>query len=351
MSGDLRLRVGMIGCGYQGCNLVNAAKQVAGITVSACADPDLPAAQAVADLAGGAAVYASLADLLEGCHDGCEVDALLIATPHHLLYESSLTAIEAGKHLLVEKPCGMDEKELRRIEDAAARYGICYMAGYSLRFIPLWQKVHQLLHEGAVGEICSLTGAFLLSPMDAGWLASPETGGGPLLYIGSHLVDEILWCVGDRAVEVTAHASYRRDTQAEMMAAFQIRFEHGAAAHCLVTQNGAGFDNNLDIYGSAGRLSVRGGGLFDYAAEIESSVLTAYTAPTTLHVRPSGDIRMTMHTAQLAEFAEAVAEARRPAVTMSDARSVLAILDAVRRSAHTGAAVRVESYESTVRGF
>ena len=337
-----RLRVGVVGCGYQGTNLINAAKQVPAIEITACADPDEPVARSAAQLAGAAAVFASVHDLLENC----DVDALLIATPHHVLYETSLAGIEADKHLLVEKPCGMDEKEICQIEEAVARQGICYMAGYSVRFVPLWQKVHQLLREGAVGEIRSLTGVFLIWPMSKGWTAVPETGGGPLLFVGSHLVDEILWCVGDSPVEVMAHATYRGDTRAEELATFQIRFERGAVALCLVAQNGAAMTNNVDIYGSAGRLSVRGGGLFDYNAEIESSALAAYSAPTSLRVRPFGDIRTTKHSAQLGEFARAIAESRQPAVTIGDARLALAVMDAVHRSARSGAPVRIEGVKS-----
>lgn len=344
--GKARLRVGVVGCGYQGGHLINAAKQVPAIDIKACADPDEAAAIAAAQLAGGAAVFKSVHDLLQSC----EVDALLIATPHHVLYETSLAAVQAGKHILVEKPCGMDEREICQIEEAAARQGICYMAGYSLRFVPLWQKVHQLLREGAVGEIRSLTGVFLMRPLSEGWTAMPQTGGGPLLYVGSHLVDEILWCVGDRPVEVMAHATYRGDTRAEELAAFQIRFLRGAVALCLVAQNGAAMTNNVDIYGSAGRLSVRGGGLFDYTAEIESNALEVYSTPTSLRVRPFGDIRVTKHSAQLAELAGAIAEARSPAVTIGDARLVLAVLDAVQRSARAGAPVRIESPELVARG-
>jgi predicted dehydrogenase len=334
-----RLQVGLVGCGYQGGNLINAARQVPAIAIRACADPDEGAARAAAQMAGGAAVFTSVHDLLQSC----EVDALLVATPHHVLYETSLAGIQAGKHLLVEKPCGMDEKEICQIEEAAARQGICYMAGYSIRFVPIWQKVHQLLREGAVGEIRSLTGVFLIWPMSKGWTAVPETGGGPLLFVGSHLVDEILWCAGDRPVEVMAHVTYRGDTHAEELAAFQIRFARGAVALCLVAQNGAAMTNNLDIYGSAGRLSVRGGGLFDYTAEVESTALPAYSAPTSLRVRPFGDIRNTKHGAQLAEFASAIAESRQPAVTIGEARLALAVMDAVHRSARAGVPVRIET--------
>lgn len=339
MQNNSQLRVGVIGCGYQGRNLVNAANQVDGMQVVACADPDIHAASAVARLASAATPYTSTMELLQQA----EVDALLIATPHHLLYETSLAGLEAGKHLLVEKPCGMDERELRQVEEVASRRRLCYMAGYSIRFVPLWQQVHHLLYAGAAGEVRSICGAFLVGPLDSGWIATPETGGGPLMYVGSHLVDEILWCVNDRPVEVIAQVRYRPDTRAEEWAAFEIHFDRGAVAICLVGQNGVGLANNVDIYGSAGRIGVRGGGLFDYAAEVESKALAAYATPAVLRIRPVDSVRQTKHMAQLTEFSRAIQEKRQPAVTLADARRVLAVLDAVQRSAHTGATVRVDA--------
>jgi hypothetical protein len=58
----------------------------------------------------------------------------MIATPHHVLKESALAAIGQGKHVLAEKPIAVSEREATTLEEAAAQAGICYMAGYSLRF-------------------------------------------------------------------------------------------------------------------------------------------------------------------------------------------------------------------------
>ena len=101
------LRVGIIGCGYQGGILAqtiatgNAGRPIAAWRVVACADPDQAAAARVAAIAGGAATYASTEELL-----GTEVDAVFVATSHDALYECSLAAVQAGKHVMAEKPIG-----------------------------------------------------------------------------------------------------------------------------------------------------------------------------------------------------------------------------------------------------
>ena len=101
------LRVGIVGCGYQGGIMAQSVGAGELFRISACADPVLVAAGRVAALAGGAATFTSVDEMLA---TGA-VDVVFVATPHHVLYESALAAIQAGKHVLAEKPIGMDEKE------------------------------------------------------------------------------------------------------------------------------------------------------------------------------------------------------------------------------------------------
>ena len=220
------LRVGIVGCGYQGSLLAQSIARDTTLQVVACADPDQAAAARVAAISGKAALYASTEEMLQHA----VVDAVLVATSHDALYECALAAIAAGKHVLAEKPIGMDEKEAAQLEEAVARAGVCFMAGYSFRYLAAWQKVHELLQAGAVGAIHTITGCFALGPMSSGWAASPATGGGPLLYVGSHLVDQMLWYLDDDPVEVAANIRYRTDTRADETTTFQIRFARGAVA-------------------------------------------------------------------------------------------------------------------------
>jgi predicted dehydrogenase len=118
------LRVGIVGCGYQGGILARTIIECDAWHIVACADPDQAAAARVAAIAGGAAVYATAEELLRGT----DVDAVFVATSHDALYECSLAAIQAGKHVLAEKPVGMDEKEAAQLEEAVARSNVCFMS-------------------------------------------------------------------------------------------------------------------------------------------------------------------------------------------------------------------------------
>lgn len=328
--------IGIVGCGYQGGILAQAIGRTTSLLVTACADPDHMAAAHVAKLAGNVAVYASIEALLQAA----TVDAVIIATSHDVLYETALVALHAGKHVLAEKPIGMDEKEAAQLETVVEETDLCFMAGYSFRYIAAFQKVHELLQANAVGEILMIAGAIGIDPMSSGWQARPETGGGPLLYYGSHLVDAMLWYVHDDPIVVVADVRYRADTRADETTAFQIQFAHGAMAQGMVTQTAGGFFNNLDMYGRQGRISLRGNGLH-YTIDIVSSVIPAYSQPTTIHIPQVDDLRMLMLAPQLAEFAQAIQEHRQPAITVTDGRRVLKVLDAIIKSDRTGEPVRI----------
>ena len=336
MQDQARLRVGIVGCGYQGGIMAKSIKESHAWQVTACADSKPDAAAEGAAIAGTAAVYPSVDDMLQ--HS--EMDAVIVATSHDALYECSLAAIRAGKHVLTEKPMGMDEKEAAQLEDAVARANITFMAGYSFRYIAAWQKVRELLDAGAVGEIHTIIGNISLGPMSEGWISRPETGGGPLLYVGSHLVDQILWYLGDDPVEVSAHIRYRADTRADETTTFQLLFAKGAVMQGMVSQAGIRFINNVDIFGREGFIGLRGGG-FNYTVEVVSKKLTAYSQPTTLHFPQVPDLRILMHLPQLAEFAQAIREHRQPSCTVTDGRRVLKVLDAIVKSDRARQAMRI----------
>lgn len=325
MTAEQRLRVGLVGCGAHGHSLATALIQSPALQLVACADPDPVAVNRVAVLADQVIPSPSV----EGLLDSTWVDAIVLATPPHYLYETALVAIQAHKHVLAEKPLGIDEKEAIELEEAVRRAGVCYMAGYSFRFCPALQQVQALLQANAVGEIYAMQGSIGVNPLNRGWHASPATGGGPLLYVGSHLVDELLWYLDDEPVEVSAHIRYRTDTQADEIATFTLRFAKGATAQCLVTQAADGFYNNIALYGRAGRISLRGVDYLNYTVEVVSKTLPAYAEPTLIRPRIWGDPKLAMLTAELAEFAEAITERRQPSITVSDGRRVLRVLDAV----------------------
>jgi predicted dehydrogenase len=267
--------------------------------------------------------------------DASDVDGIVIATPHHLLAPTALTAIRAGKHVLVEKPMAMNEQEAKEVEFAAASAGVSCMAGFSFRF-SMMRYVHEIIKEGAVGDIQAITGAIGHGPMNRGWLASPETGGGPLLYVGCHLVDVLLWFMQEEPAGVTAQVHRRTDTGTDDSSAIQLEFSGGRLAQLFVTQAASAFFYELHVYGRSGTIALRGRNFLQFEIEVQSNALDKYREPTVIRPLVQRDNIAMMLVPELEEFARSVDEGRPPAITASDGRRVLRVLDAVVDSARAG---------------
>lgn len=337
MSSNARLAVGIVGCGYQGNLFAQSLADSDQWKIVACADPDGEAASRLARSFGEVAPFSSVTQMLELA----ELDAVVVAPSHDALCESALAAIHAGKHVLLEKPLGLNETQAARLEAALEGSPVCLMAGYSFRYIAAWQKVHELLRAGAVGKPHTLMGAIGVGPMTSGWKANRETGGGPLLYVGSHLVDQMLWYAEDEPVEVSAEIRMAANSGVDETTTFQLKFRGGAVAQGMVTQTAhAGLNSHLGIYGPKGRIALRGAG-FNYGVEVASSALDGLLQPTTFQIPQTEDLRLLMHQPQLAEFAEAIREGRQPSCTLAEGRRVLKVLDAIRSSAESARPVKV----------
>ena len=324
------LRVGLVGCGRHGGALAQGVMRSEQLRLVACADPDVAATRDIGALADGIGRYGSLAELL----GEADVDAVLIATPHDQLAPLSLSAIRAGKHVLVEKPMALDESEAREVEFAAASAGVTCMVGYSFRY-GMASYVSDLLAQGAVGDLRAITGSIGLPPLDSGWVARPESGGGPLLYVGCHLIDLALWFLAEEPTSVWASVRERAGTGVDDTSAIQLAFSDDRVAQFLVTQSAAGFFYELQVIGRSGWITLRGRNFTQFEIEVLSDEVAAWREPTLIRPNMQGDHITSMLMPELAEFAQAVAEGRPPGVTASDGRRVLRVLDAVRESGHT----------------
>jgi predicted dehydrogenase len=330
------LRLGLAGCGYQGRQLASAASLSPALCIVACADPDLVAAERTTELAKDASTHSSVESLL----DDPAVDAVVVATPHHLLCPVSLAVLRAGKHVLAEKPIALNAREAAELETAAARAGVRFMAGYSCRF-SLARYVRDLLADGVAGELVAMTGAFYSGPFERGWAASVDSGGGPMLYLGSHLVDMLLWFAGDNPVEVSGKIR-RLGNGLDDTSAFQVVFSSGAVAQCLVTQAAPSFSYRVDIQGRGGRVTLHGTDFTHFEVEVESHVSQKFSKPTVIRPPAEGDHIATMLVPELEEFASAVRENRSPAINVADGKRVLQVLDAVVAADRTGTVVQID---------
>lgn len=334
MTDQQALRVGLVGCGRHGSALAEAIVRTGSLRLVASADPDEKAAERAAAFG----IQVSTHDGIDSLLAESDVDAVVIATPHHLLAPVALAALRAGKHVLAEKPMALNEHEAKEVELAAASASVCYMSGYSFRF-SMAGYVRDLLAAGVAGEIQAITGSIGTGPMNSGWAAYPETGGGPLLYVGCHLVDLIIWFFADEPVGVYADLRRRGDTGADETSAIQMRFAKGGFAQCLVTQAAPSLFYELDIHGRNGSIALRGRNFLQFEIEVASSSVSTYREPTTIRPAVRRDNIAMMLVPELEEFASSVRERRPPAITAADGRRVLSVLDAIVESGRSGRTV------------
>lgn len=338
MDKQTRIRIGLVGCGWHGYALAQAIVRSNHLQLVACADPDEVAASRAVALTSDASTHASIEALL----GENEVDAIVIATPHHLLASAAKVAIKAGKHVMVEKPLALNDFEASEVEQAVKQASVCYMAGYSFRF-SMGRYVRQLLDEGVAGDILAINASISVGSLDEGWIADPETGGGPLLYVGCHLIDWILWFTNAEPSEVFAMLEKRDDTRADYRSVFQLRLTNQVLAQCLVTQGASTFSFQIDIHGTEGKVSLRGRNFLQFEIEVSSKVVEKYHEPTIIRPAMRVDNVEMMLLPELEEFAAAIQEQRPPNITIADGRHVLRVMDAVIESARSNQPIQINN--------
>lgn len=135
-----------------------------------------------------------------------DVDIVYVATPHNYHFQHALLAIEAGKHVLIEKPVGLDAHEARAIGDAATRSGVFCMEAMWTLFLPKFDVVRQVLESGQLGRIVAARADMGERFDEPHRIMREDLAGGPLLDLGTYAVTFATWTLGAPDV-VTAVAT------------------------------------------------------------------------------------------------------------------------------------------------
>lgn len=188
------IRVGLIGVG----SITRAAHipslKALGATMVAVADVVEERAKRTAEQHGIAHTYHDYKQLLR--RD--DVDAVVVATPTDTHYPIVTAALKAGKHVLCEKPPAMNEREAERMAELSEQQGLVLMYALQMRYRRDSQALRQLVDKGELGEVYFGRATYLRRRgAPAGWFArKAQSGGGPLLDIGVHVIDLTWWLMG-----------------------------------------------------------------------------------------------------------------------------------------------------------
>jgi len=166
--------------------IVPAMKSCHYAEVTAIASRDRQKGEEVAARLGIAKVH----DTYEGLLADPEIDVIYNPLPNHLHVPLTIAALEAGKHVLCEKPIGLDTADAERLLEAARRYPhLKVMEAFMYRFHPQWQKARQLVREGRIGKVSTIQSVFSYFNDDPANVRNKEgIGGGGLLDIGCYSI-------------------------------------------------------------------------------------------------------------------------------------------------------------------
>ncbi len=199
------MKVGIIGASFAKAAYLPALRHTPGAEVVALASAHLDSAKAAADAFGVPHAYDDWKRMIAD-H---QLDLVCIATPTVTHAPMALAALDAGAHVLCEKPTAMDAGEARTMLDRAVALGRVHMIDHELRFNPNRRKVKALIESGFIGEIrhahITNIGPSWATPETrpkGDWWSLKDQGGGRLGANGSHQVDLLRWWCGEPAAVV-----------------------------------------------------------------------------------------------------------------------------------------------------
>jgi predicted dehydrogenase len=259
-----------------------------------------------------------------------DVDAVYVALPNSLHVEWSIRALEAGKHVLCEKPMGRDAGAVARAFDFAERTGLVLMEAFMYRHHPQIKRARELLEEGAVGELRLVRAAFcstLGRSDDVRW--SPELGGGALLDVGCYCVSGLRLLAGEPESVFGERTLTARGVDVRF--AGTLRFPGGVLGHFSCGMDMAP-SQELEAVGSEGALHVS----HPFTADVEGVEVRRGLTFAELEVEQVTVEHANRYRLQLENFARAVRGEEPPLLGRADAVAQARTLDALLRSAETG---------------
>lgn len=347
--GHSPVRLAFVGGGRvtETCHLPALAGLKQAFEVVALAEPDEHTRKRVAGMFGIPQTFARLDDLLR---TGSSIDAVAICTPAVAHAEAALAALDAGKHLLVEKPIALSLEDADRIILRASERRLKAVMGFNLRNHRLVRKARQMIQAGVVGDVHLIrsvwTSGIRTRMQVPTWRGRRTTGGGAISEIAVHHIDLVRFLTGSDIAQVFAESQHG-DADDEV-AALTLRLSNGATVTSAFTER-SGDSNEMEIIGSKGRLNFsiyqfdslrftpigsyggRGGRMIQSVKDL----IEAWPV-----LRRGGDFKET-YRAQWEAFGETIRNNRPPVATLADGREALRVVLAAGASSNRGQPVAI----------
>jgi predicted dehydrogenase len=348
---DLKtVRVGIVGCGrVTETRHLAALRGVRGVEASALADVDAARLSRVADAYGVRRLYEDWRALITDEN----VDAVAVCVPPALHAEVALAALDAGKHVFIEKPLALTLEECDLLDAAAERAdGLKVAVGFNMRFHRLVREAREHVERGRLGRVKLVRTVFASGmrarPEYPEWRRRRESGGGAIFELGTHHFDLVRFVLGEEAREVYASCDETDETSVVALKT------DGDVQVVTALSEGTAEGHELEFYGERGSLRVscyRADGIErldagQYAGSVRtrlnSLTRTLRALPRVLAPARRGGDYVNSYAEEWRHFAEAVRGRARVSATLEDGRRALAIALAAAESSRTGRAVKID---------
>jgi predicted dehydrogenase len=264
-----------------------------------------------------------------------DIEAVYIPLPNHLHAPWALKAATAGKHVLCEKPLATSVAEVRMLLDARQRTGVKIGEAFMVRSHPRWLRARELVRGGRIGQMRAVSGIFTFFNRDARNIRnSPHSGGGALLDVGCYPVTLSRFLYAEEPQRVLGLVERDPEFGVDRLVSALLEFPSGQCAFTCSTQ--LSYLQRMQLVGTGGRI------------EIESALNPPIDQPTRILIEDGPDStgagtsletipRCDQFTIQGDLFSRAIREGADVPVPLEDSLQNMAVLEALLRSAVTGA--------------
>jgi len=263
-------------------------------------------------------------------------NAVYVATPVDLHVPQAVAALEAGKHVLVEKPLGLNAEQCGMAVAKAQRTGLVAGCAYYRRCYPCFRYTQKMLNRGEFGKVIHVRMSYhaWFNPAREEpkyWrVVKSRSGGGPLFDMGSHMIDVMIGLPGMPRAVYGRVATMTHPYEVEDSAAVLMELENGAEATASFHWNSKTWSHEFEIVGTEARLRW---------SPFDSGKLLKTVGRDTVEVNlPNAE---NVHQPLVEDFIQAVCQNREPVAPFVEAARTNLVLDAIYKSAQTGKEIRL----------
>lgn len=339
-----KIGMGVIGAGIMGDYHARVYSELEKTQLIAVADLVEERAKKLAKKYGARKIYTDYQKLI----DDSQVEAVSVATPDFAHFRPVIGCLEAGKHVLVEKPLTTDLEEANKIIESARGSRAKLMVNYSHRWLPAYFQAHQVIEEGKIGEpVMSYTRKNDTIYVPTKMLSWAEKSS-PAMFLSAHDIDLVRWYIKSEVEEVYANAVFRvlknRGINAPDCIQAQVKFKNGAIAtfesawiypDTFPTMT----DSFIEIVGTKGVIHLE-----RKEEQMEIATEKSFQHPRNLLTFPIFGKLQGAFSLSLTHFVESILEDSEPYVSGEEGREVTRILCAIHKSIEKGEPVKLLSF-------